>query len=87
MQNRSEQRNAIFPKSMAFHIGDETTHFDQWWDRAVSLDFFFFCTDEVEHSLREVGFAIEETIEREPSPDVVHQSRRSYIFARRPIVP
>ena len=28
---------------------------------------------------------IEEIIEREPYPDVEHQSRRAYIFARRPL--
>src|SRR4051794_37876468 len=33
---------------------------------------------------RPAGFEIEEIIEREPYPDVEHQSRRSYIFARRP---
>jgi hypothetical protein len=35
--------------------------------------------------LREAGFEIEETIEREPYPDVEHQSRRCYIFARQPM--
>jgi hypothetical protein len=31
------------------------------------------------------GFAIEEIIERDPySPEVEHQSRRAYIFARKP---
>jgi hypothetical protein len=27
---------------------------------------------------------VEEIIEREPYPDVEHQSRRAYIFARKP---
>ncbi len=31
------------------------------------------------------GFAIEEVIEREPyAPEVEYQSRRAYIFARKP---
>ena len=34
--------------------------------------------------LTSAGFEIEEIIEREPYSDVEHQSRRSYIFARRP---
>jgi hypothetical protein len=39
---------------------------------------------EMAGSLTSAGFEIEEIIEREPYPDVEHQSRRSYIFARRP---
>jgi hypothetical protein len=87
MQNRSEHRNAIFPRLLAFHIGGATIRLDQWCNRAFLPDFFFFRSDEVEYSLREAGFEIEETIECEPYTDVEHQSRRSYIFARRPITP
>jgi SAM-dependent methyltransferase len=69
---------------LAFHIGDETIHLDEWWGQQVSLDFFLFRSDEMEGYLRDAGFEIEESIEREPYPEVEHQSRRSYIFARRP---
>jgi SAM-dependent methyltransferase len=91
---RAEMRNALAELRrvlrpggtllLAFHIGDETIHLDEWWSQQVSLDFFFFRTDEMEAYLRDAGFEIEETIEREPYPEVEHQSRRSYIFARRP---
>jgi SAM-dependent methyltransferase len=69
---------------LAFHIGDDSLHLDEWWDQKVNVDFFFFRSDEMAGKLREAGFEIEEIIEREPYPDVEHQSRRSYIFARRP---
>jgi len=69
---------------LAFHIGDDTIHLDEWWEQKVCVDFFFFRSEEVASYLREAGFAIEEIIEREPYPDVEHQSRRAYIFARRP---
>ena len=69
---------------LAFHIGDDTIHLDEWWGHKVSVDFFFFRPDEMAGCLRATGFEIEEMIEREPYPDVEHQSRRSYIFARRP---
>jgi SAM-dependent methyltransferase len=69
---------------LAFHIGDDTIHLDEWWGQKVCVDFFFFRSDEVVRYLREAGFEIEEVIEREPYPDVEHQSRRAYIFARRP---
>jgi len=52
----------------------------------VNVDFFFFRSAEMEGYLRSAGFEIEEIIEREPYPEVEHPSRRSYIFARRPVV-
>lgn len=69
---------------LAFHIGDDTIHLDEWWGQKVCVDFFFFRSAEMAGYLRAAGFEIEEIIEREPYPDVEHQSRRSYIFARRP---
>jgi SAM-dependent methyltransferase len=70
---------------VSFHIGQETVHLDEWWGRRVCVDFFFFQPDEVADYLRASGFEIEETIAREPYPDVEHPSRRGYIFARRPM--
>ena len=69
---------------VAFHIGDDLIHLDEWWGHRVCVDFFFFRPDDVADCLRAAGFEIEEIIEREPYPDVEHQSRRAYIFARRP---
>jgi len=69
---------------LAFHIGDDTIHLDEWWGQTVCVDFFLFRPAEVADCLRAAGFEIEEIIEREPYPDVEHQSRRAYIFARRP---
>jgi hypothetical protein len=35
--------------------------------------------------LRAAGFEVEEILEREPyAPDIEYQSRRAYIFARKP---
>jgi len=69
---------------LAFHIGDDAIHLDEWWGQKVCVDFFFFRTEEMAGYLRAAGFEIEEIIEREPYPEVEHQSRRAYIFARRP---
>lgn len=69
---------------LAFHIGDDTKHLDDWWGHQVSVDFYSFRSAEMAAFLAEAGFEIEEIIEREPYPDVEHQSRRSYIFSRRP---
>ena len=81
-----ELRRALQPGGLllvSFHIGDETVHLDEWWGHAVSVDFFFLRSDEMVGYLTSAGFEIEEVIEREPYPAVEHQSRRSYIFARR----
>jgi SAM-dependent methyltransferase len=82
-----ELRRVLRPGGMlllAFHIGDDTIHLDEWWGQRVCVDFFFFGSDEVAGYLRAAGFEIDEIIEREPYPEVEHQSRRCYIFARRP---
>jgi SAM-dependent methyltransferase len=68
---------------LAFHIGDDTIHLDEWWDAKVCVDFFFFQPAEMARCLAAAGFEIEEMIEREPYPDVEHPSRRCYIFARK----
>ena len=70
---------------LAFHIGDETLHLDDWWEQKVNIDFFFFQPEGMASKLHAAGFEIEEIIEREPYPEVEHQSRRAYIFARRAI--
>jgi len=68
---------------IAFHLGGDSIHLDEWWGHDVNIDFHFFRSGEIERKLAEVGFAVEETIEREPYPEIEHQSRRAYIFARR----
>ena len=70
---------------LAFHIGDEALHEEELWGRPISMDFFLFPAQEIGRSLEAAGFAIEEVIEREPyAPEVEYQSRRAYIFARKP---
>jgi SAM-dependent methyltransferase len=69
---------------IAFHIGTEVVHIDNWWEQEVNLDFMFFETHSIEGLLRETGFNIEEVVERDPYPEVEHPSRRAYILARRP---
>lgn len=83
----SELRRVLRPGGLllvSFHIGDDSIHLDEWWGQQVCVDFFLFQSAEMAICLTSAGFEIEEVIEREPYPDVEHQSRRSYIFARRP---
>ena len=70
---------------LAFHIGDEAAHYDELWGRPICMDFFYFQPAEIRGYLEAAGFAIEEVNEREPyAPEVEHQSRRAYIWARKP---
>lgn len=73
------------PLLLSFHIGDETVHKDEWWERPVSMDFRFFQPAAIGQQIEAAGMVVEEVIEREPyAPDVEFQSRRAYIFARKP---
>ena len=82
-----EMRRVLQPGGcllLSFHIGEEIVHVDELWGCPVSLDFYFFRTEQVTADLRTAGFEIDEVIEREPyAPEVEYQSRRAYIFARR----
>ncbi len=69
---------------VGFHIGGEIRHLDEWWGEQVDLDFQFFTTAEMTSYLAAADFALEETIEREPYPDVEVQTRRAYLLARKP---
>lgn len=85
-QAMAEFRRVLRPGGLlllAFHIGQDAKHLDNWWGHEVCVDFFSFLSDEIAGYLVEAGFEIQEIIEREPYP-TEHQSRRSYIFARRP---
>ncbi|MCU1266497.1 MAG: methylase involved in ubiquinone/menaquinone biosynthesis [Acidobacteria bacterium] len=83
-----ELRRVLCPNGillLAFHVGHEIKHLDEFLGKEVSLDFFFFETEDVKNDLRSAGFDLEEVMERDPySEDVEHQSRRAYIFARKP---
>ena len=66
------------------HIGTEVVHRDEFLGKQVSIDFIFFETKEIKDYLRTAGFVLEEVIERDPYPEVEYQSRRAYIFAKKP---
>lgn len=68
---------------LSFHIGTETLHLDEWWGKSVCVDFYFLDPNTIARQLREAGFEVAEMLEREPYPDVEHQSRRAYLLARK----
>lgn len=68
---------------VAFHMGDELKHLDEWWEKPVNLDFAFFRPADMENWLMEAGFELVETLIRDPNPEVEVATRRAYIFARK----
>jgi SAM-dependent methyltransferase len=82
-----EMKRALRPGGLlllAFHIGDDVLHLDEWWGQQVSVDFNFFRPEEMTDFLRSAGFQVGEIVEREPYEGVEHPSRRAYIFAEKP---
>jgi SAM-dependent methyltransferase len=73
---------------LAFHIGDEQRHLDEWWGEPVSLDVWFLQPSAIETLLRDTGFDIVMSLVRQPyAPEVEHQSQRAYLLARKPPSP
>jgi SAM-dependent methyltransferase len=67
---------------VAFHIGAEVRHLDEWWGHAVDVDFRFFQPPEIAGTLEHAGFQTEMRLERVSYPGEV-ETRRAYLLARR----
>jgi SAM-dependent methyltransferase len=81
-----EMKRVLTPGGMlliTFHIGGEIKHLDDWWEKPVNLDFAFYYPEEMESWLREAGYELEETLVREPNPEVEVATKRAYMFARK----
>lgn len=69
------------PALIAFHIGRDKVHLDDWWGRAVDVDFYFHDPAQVTGALAGAGLRVTEHTERDPYPDVEYPSRRAYLLA------
>jgi SAM-dependent methyltransferase len=69
---------------LAFHVGSETRHASDWWERPVELDFVFFEMSEMLSYVWGAGFDSELHVEREPYPEIELQTKRGYILAKKP---
>jgi SAM-dependent methyltransferase len=54
--------------AIAFHIGSDTLHRDEWFGETISVDFSFHEPEIVRRQLQAVGFEILELTERDPYP-------------------
>jgi len=69
---------------MAFHGGEGIVHRDEWYGQPVSIDFRFFCGDEMSDHLEAAGFAGIKLEEREPY-DFEYPTYRCYVSATKPL--
>jgi ubiquinone/menaquinone biosynthesis C-methylase UbiE len=69
---------------LTYHIGEETIHVEEFLGKTIDIDFMFFNTDFIYSCLKKIGFKKIEIIEREPYPGVEYESRRAYVFAKKP---
>lgn len=69
---------------LTYHIGMETIHINEFLGRKIDIDFMFFTTDFISTCLKKTGFENLEIIERDPYPEMEYQSRRAYVFVKKP---
>lgn len=69
-----------------YHIGEKTIHLEEFLGKKVDIDVMLFTTELIFSCLKDSGFEKIEAIEREPYPEVEYQSRRAYVFAKKPII-
>jgi SAM-dependent methyltransferase len=67
---------------LAFHVGDELIHRDEFFDQPVDLDFQFLAPAAIETALAETGLSVEMSLQRRPYEPYEFPSRRAYILAR-----
>jgi ubiquinone/menaquinone biosynthesis C-methylase UbiE len=67
----------------SFHIGTEIKHVDNFLEKNVALDFYFFETEKIIDLLEETGFIVVDAIERFPYKDAEYPSKRAYILVRK----
>jgi SAM-dependent methyltransferase len=79
-----EIRRVVKPAGLvlvAFHVGSEVRHTEDWWGQKVDLDFRFLETERVIEHLESVGFALEAKLERRSHPEEIETSR-AYLLVR-----
>lgn len=68
--------------ALAFHIGTDVIHRDEWFGERVDVDFSFHDPATVRRQLEAAGFHVDSSLERDPYPPPVEfQTRRCYIVA------
>ncbi|MFI9328280.1 class I SAM-dependent methyltransferase [Kitasatospora sp. NPDC052868] len=67
---------------LAFHLGTEVRHLDEWWGHEVEVDFRFLELEAVAGQLTDAGFTVQARLERANHPHEA-ETLRGYLLARR----
>jgi len=67
-----------------YHIGEDTICIEEFLGKKIDIDLMFFNKDFIYSCLKRNGFEKIDIIEREPYPGVEYESRRAYVFAKKP---
>jgi ubiquinone/menaquinone biosynthesis C-methylase UbiE len=67
---------------VAFHIGTEVRHLDEWWGQRVDVDFRFFEPAHIAEVMEGAGLRVTARLERSCYPHEA-QTRRAYLLAGR----
>jgi len=69
---------------LSFHVGSEVLDVKELWGRPIEMSFYLLDPATIGVELTRAGFAIEELAVRDPyAPEVEHQTRRAYVWARK----
>jgi ubiquinone/menaquinone biosynthesis C-methylase UbiE len=68
---------------LGVHVGRDVVHVNELWGIPVDFEAVYFDLHELIGNLESHGFKVMETVQREPHPEVEHQSIRGYIWAQR----
>ena len=83
-----ELRRVLRPGGLllvAFHLGEQMLHLEEWWGHTVSVDFLFFTTKEMRSYMEQAELEIEMLVGRSPYPRVEHPSHRGYLLTRKSV--
>jgi SAM-dependent methyltransferase len=70
---------------LSFHVGGAVLGAKELWGRPITMEFFTLDRATIEDEIRTAGLEVVEVLERDPyPPPIEHQSRRAYLFARKP---
>jgi len=67
---------------LAFHVGTETRHLEEWFGQVVDLDFHFYDFAALERAFEDAGFVVEARLERHAYAEIEAPTRRGYLLAR-----
>ena len=83
----SEMRRVLKRKGsllLAFHLGEDVIHMTDFHDHPVDFEATLFRIEEMTGYAKTAGLNLQQAMERDPYPEIEHQSRRGYILATKP---